>query len=524
MPETLILQNIGLKGLATDPDSISLPPEFITFGINFRILTGSLTANGGSQLWDTAPVAFFPGHLIQPGVTGATHFVVAGRTAVYVFDGTTWTDISSTAAYTSIGTDQELLWNSCQLGSIPILNNSQIFPEYWAPQQPAQILQPLQFDSGNTWSAKSFSFDIIRSHKTFLFALSLHEGGTDFPDSYRWSHPADINGLPATWDEEDEAFLAGKASLGSDGGKILDGHSLRDAFCIYSEKAIDILDSTNDEFVWRRRELSSTYGLLATGCIAEVKGVHFFLSGGDILRNDGNQIYSIIHDKLKRQFSSLIDVTNYKNSYVVNSTVTKEVWFCVPEAGETYPTIAYIYNWRDDSWAIRELPDDIAFSVEGARSIQAAQWDDPPDEEIWDTQLGSWDSESGSPFSNLIIGVNPLTETLYFVTPDGTPDNDFTARIERTNFPLIDERQVTTITRVYPHITGTTPIKIQFGSQDFNGAPVRWKPVVLFDPNVDRKIDLRTTGELHAWRFETTGKVSWGLSGFTIEFERDGYR
>ena len=67
-------------------------------------------------------------------------------------------------------------------------------------------------------------------------------------------------------------------------------------------------------------------------------------------------------------------------------------------------------------------------------------------------------------------------------------------------------------------------MSIQFGSQDYPGAPVRWKPAVVFNPSTDRKIDIRTTGELHAWRFQSIGKIAWKLSGFTIEFERAGVR
>ena len=135
--ESIILSNIGLKGLATDPSPWTLAPEFITAGQNFRIFAGTIISSGGSAVWSTAPGSWFPAHPFHVGSVSGDFWLVAGRDAVYAFDGVNWFDISSAAGYVNIGTDQELLWTSCMLGAIPIMNNPQAFPEYWSPQQTA---------------------------------------------------------------------------------------------------------------------------------------------------------------------------------------------------------------------------------------------------------------------------------------------------------------------------------------------------------------------------------------------------
>ena len=362
----------------------------------------------------------------------------------------------------------------------------------------------------------------MRSHRNFLFALYLEEGGTVFPDSYRWSHPADINGLPATWDEADPAFLAGKAALGGDGGAIIDGLSLRDAFCIYSENGIDILDYTSDQFVWRRRELSSTSGLLSRNAVVDVKGTHFLISEGDMIRNDGNKIESIAHNRIRANFSARIDANNYDTSYVVRNNKRKEVWFCIPEVGSTFPNIVYIYNWKDDSWAIRDLPIGIVHSATGSQSVPTDSWSTIIGN--WNDLAQKWNSELISPLNKTIVSVNRDTETLYLLDTQTPSDNDFNFYIERTNFPLLGHKQVTSILRVYPHIKSEIPIAIQFGSQDYPDSSVRWKPAVMFNPATDRKVDIRTTGELHAWRISSLGKAPISMSGMTIEFVKAGFR
>lgn len=522
MTETLHLNNIGLKGLSIDPKPWSLPPEFITNGRNFRIFAGSIQNSGGEVLWDTAPVAFNPGHLFHVGSTSGDFWLVMGRSAIYAWDGLIWSDITSVAGYAGLSTDDELLWTACMLGQIPIVNNPQTVPEFWFPVLDSQVLQPLDFDPSNTWAAKNFHARIFRSHRNFLFALNLEEAGTEFPDSYRWSHPADINGLPVTWDETDDAFLAGKASLGGDGGIILDGRSLRDAFAIYSESSIDILDFTSDEFVWKRRELSSTSGLLSRNALVEVKGVHFLLSEGDIIRNDGNKIESIIHNRIAADFASRIDPDNYQHSYVVRNNEKKEIWFCIPESGVTFPNVAFVYNWRDDSWAIRDLIDDLAYAATGSQSEGVITWDSFIGE--WDNTIAKWGSTGINPLNEIIVGVNRDTETLYLIDTDITPDNDFQFTIERTDFPLLGDKQLTTITRVYPHIESQGSVNVEIGSQDFPDAPIRYKPAVVFDPATERKIDVRTTGELHCWRFSSLGKHPISMSGMTIEYVKAGFR
>ena len=82
-----------------------------------------------------------------------------------------------------------------------------------------------------------------------------------------------------------------------------------------------------------------------------------------------------------------------------------------------------------------------------------------------------------------------------------------------------------TITTVYPHSEGNTPFYVQLGSQDYAGSPVRWKEPVLFNPSTDRKVDIRTTGELHAFRFYAEDiTIPWAISGVDVEYTEAGLR
>lgn len=526
------INNIALGGINSDLSPWDLDSSFITSGSNFRILNGKIASFGGYETWDTIGATFYPGFMqYVPGST--PYWLIAGRSAVHAFDGATWNDISNTAGYASVGTDQELDWTGCRLGKIPIINNPQSYPEYWNPQETTTLMQDLPFVSGtSTWRTLGYTCQAMRSHKNFLIAMNLTESTTERPDTLRWSHPADSNSLPFTWDETDPTNLAGKHSLGGDSGAIIDGLSLRDAFAVYSESAINIMDYTGDSFVFRIREMSSTVGLLAKRCISEIKGTHFFLADGDIVANDGNSIKSLIHKRLRRRLTANMSADYYSRSFSVVNNAMKEIWFCVPEDGATHPNIAYIYNWRDDTWAIRDLPN-ISHAAYGVRATPPNTWGGPAGETptpastgwqgTWDEQVGVWGSQTRTPLDDFVMGVQTDGS---IVQLDGIVQNEGSTEsvIERTDFPLEGHNNVTTITCLYPHMEGTKPVEIKLGAQEYAGGPILWKPAVTFTPGVDRKVDIRSTGELHAWRVSSSEPGNWKFSGMDIDYVVDGSR
>lgn len=568
MTERLSINNIGTKGLNTDLAPWDLPPEFLTNAFNFKIGLNSVFSTGGYADWAAPSSGFNAGFLLSGGNNSQNYWLVAGRTAVNSFDGATFTDVSSVAGYGGLGVNDELKWTGCILGGIPLLNNPQSHPEYWSPASPGQVLQPLMWDSVNTWSAQGVRCNVLRAHKTFLFALNIFDV-VEQPDTYRWSHPADANGLPPSWDETDTSYIAGVASLGEDSGGIIDGLTLRDSFIIYSRNSIDVLDYTGGEFIWRRRKLSKTIGLLNTNCVVEANGFHYFMTNSDIMKTDGTTIQSIIHGTVKDKYLDELDFTRFRQCFVMHNINKKEIWFCIPSGGTDYASKAYTYNWQENTWAIRDLPNCAyaAFGILYAGVVGPAGYggDGYGDNSgapagatpTWANWAGTWENQSGT-WNSGAYGLGTTT-----TLPDGTPDPGGTpyqynlqtefadspvcvlngdsslkvleptsgltsgsrsTLLERTDFPLDGLQQITTITEVYPKIRGISPVTIQFGSQKRPGGSITWKPSQTFTPGTDRKLNIRSTGSLHTWRITSSGITDWELSGMDIVYERNGVR
>lgn len=523
MLKFLQVSDFAKAGLNSDMMPWDLPPSFLTNINNVRVTRGRLTPFGGGQHWADLPASFIPGHLMHVGSLSSDFWLVLGKDSVYVWDSLTFTDISIATYPGSLNEDE---WTSCMISRIPVINNPSYYPEYWSLQSLGVMLTALPWDATQTWQAANQSCRIIRSHKQFLFALDITSNGNEIPDGVRWSAPADIGSVPPSWDELDTTGSAGLTFLGGSGGAIVDGMSLRDAFCVYRETGISVFDYVGGQFIWRVRHLSDTVGLVSKDCIVEVKGVHLFIGNGDIYSNDGSTITSLLHNRIRKRFMADLDPVNFVNSYAVKNTASSEVWFCIPSAGAVYPTVAYIFNWEDNTWAIRDLPD-ICFATSGEQSTPAETWSTIAG--IWGNGTLSWNERSISPLQETVVGIiKPVgidDGKLMFLDKGAISDYPYNSIIERTGLAIDGIDDVVTITRVYPHIDGAQAVSIQIGSQTYPGAPINWKPAVQFNPVTDRKVDIRSTGALHCFRITSTGtSSSWSLSGLDIEYVGAGKR
>lgn len=551
--QKLSISNFGKAGLNSDILPWDLPPEYLTSIRNVRIVFGRFMNYRGSGEFTKLPEYFSPGYISYVNSTTGDFWVVCGvdnsptfglTKAVYVYDGTNWTDISLSGAYGNVINPVE--WQGCMLSSIPIINHPGTSPQYWAPQaisNPVKylpwIIDPVVPANDKDWATANQKAKIIRSHKQYLFALNLYDNGTHIPDGVRWSSPADINGLPQTWDPLDFTNVAGFTTLGADGGEIIDGLSLRDAFVVYRENSISVFDYIGGQYLWQIRTHTSTFGLISKDCIVEVAGIHYFIGQEDIYTYDGNSLVPMLHNILITRFTQLFDKSKASNAYAVVYDTLDEIWFCIPTYGTNdYASIAFVHNWRDKSWTIIDLPNGISRDLDyGPVSFTAQTWENRPNQ--WSQSNDRWSTSSSTVVRQTLVGIQGPGEygvsdnigRLIVIDPSFSTQvfTDFpsTPNIVREGFPIGDLGAVTTITRVYPKMQGDAKVWISIGAQDYPGSPIRWKPAVLFDSNFDRKIDVRSTGELHCFKvesFDNTNEQTWELSGWDVEYVYAGAR
>ena len=523
------VRGIGEVGVISDVAAWDLPPNGLTEGRNFRVMAGKIQASGGSKIVNTSGSATGDiGHILQSSdfEGNSTWLVCTDRTVESYFDKEFHTVLD-------VGREvDEHAWTSCQVGQVTFINNPSLNPVYFTDWDTnAEVALELPWTAGGpSWDDRGMSARILTSHKNFLFALGMTEpdpvnGGTAYyEDRVRWSHPCDPNGVPYTWEgpDVDPSSLAGYLTLGR-GGRIVGAESLRDSFVIYSEKALNVLDFTGDALVWRRRTLTQNAGLVSRDGLVEVSGRHYFISNEDILVFDGNNAQSILHDRLRKRFASTLNEDARDTSFATHHKMMGEIWFCVAEEGYDEPNMAYVYNYRDNTWALRDLSTDRTYThaVYGTQPTIVQAWEDW--EGVWANERTTWATANRQAFDGALIGASgPDVYNLDTQNPD---EEGLTTFVERTHMPIVGHEDVTTITRIYPQIEGKTPVKVSVGSHHYAGDGARWAGEKRdFTPATDRKIDVRTTGELHSWRIEGPANGNFNISGLDVEWQPAGGR
>jgi hypothetical protein len=515
---TLRIGDFFKAGLNSDINPVELGKDYQTNLKNVRMKEGGIIPFGGYQKIIDTPAGFTPQSMFFSKTPNGDIFVIPGETKVYSYS-VGFTDVSPAAMPPITNGDN---WSAATISGIPIICHPVLGPLYMDGS--STVFKSLPWKAAQTWDDANQSCYMMVCHKQFLFALGVIDDGSDKFDGVRWSTPADVGAVPLNWDPLDTTSSAGITSLGGNGGRIVGGLSLRDSLVVYRENGINVFDYVGGIYVWRVRQLQTTTGLVARNALVDINGTHYFMSDSDIHTNDGNTVKSIASDRV-RSLLATINTSTFQKAFAIHQSDTKEVWFCIPSASSIYNNMALVYNYQYDSWVIRDIPKALIAQV-GSQTSEDAIWDNAHD--TWDSATKNWDDSSSTPYNTVILGLL-ATDVGYSL---GILDNEigfnsepFTSIIERTDILFNDVSDVSSITRVYVNATGSSDLKIQIGSQQYPGGPVYWKPAVKFTPNKQRKIDIRSTGCLHAYRVMADNIDSnFILTSLLFEFTMAGKR
>jgi len=436
-------------------------------------------------------------------VTPATGTIIANKNTLY-----------SAAAATS--------WNGGVIEGIPIINNGVNDPQMWSPIGTSQRLTSLTWDSGNTWLAKGHTCAVIRTYKDFLVALDVTKSGNQNSRLVKWSTSGLPGAVPSTWDETDATEDAGEVELAQTIGACIDGETLGDLFVIYKEDSTWGMQYIGGDAIFRFYLLYGTLSILTRRCVKQFEGKHFVLSQGDVMVHDGvSKPISIIDQRRRDELFNNIDSDNYTLCFVTPNYSNQEMWISYPESGKTACTKMMVWNWRENSWGSRDLPDayDIAYGVlDDSNAITV--WND--DTGFWNDDTEVWNQRTFNPSDKKMLmaatNLYLLNDTNQF---DGT---SFNSNIERTGLFFEDAETIKHVTAIWVRSVGTGILTITVGSQMNPGEAVTWKPGVTMSVGTERKINLRVTGRYIAYKIESSGNDNWKILGVAFDINSAGLR
>jgi hypothetical protein len=250
------------------------------------------------------------------------------------------------------------------------------------------------------------------------------------------------------------------------------------------------------------------------------------LAADDVVLHNGTTAESIMDTRMRRDLFARIDGTYYGRSFVAANNAAREMWVCIPETGATLPSLAYIWNWNENTWSVRDLNSPV-FATSGAASTGISQaWDSKSG--AWDTFTTLWNAQQFNPSTPFFVGAHQGTTQLRQYDVTGTfAGTAYTATLERTGLGVpFDDRMLPDIHSVkflrgiWPRIEGTTSgaVTVEIGTQWDVGSDVVWQAPQTFTIGTNVKIDCRASGRLLAVRFSAPGTTDWRLHGYLIKY------
>jgi hypothetical protein len=517
------VDNVGEFGLVTDLDRQEIPNNAWTRVHNVRLRRNFATpVLGYSSIFEPAGTAHYivgfqsgtDWYMVYPADTNSDGIAET----LQAYDGTTETEITWTTGDYTAG----YKWTGCIMNGVAILNNYGDCPQYWGGTGDAL---GLIWSGTNTWdnydgAGAEYRAKVIRSYRNFLFALGIQEDTTEYPYTVHWSDPADPGTIPVTWDYSDPTTVSGRTDFADTPGFVIDGLALRDVFVIYKADAIWVASYVGGQFQFRFDKLSEAHGILTENCVVDIGGKHVVMGDTVVYMHDGNNIQNIMDGRTADALFSDINPGAYQNCFLAHNRTFEEVWVCYPPYGQTYPTRAFVYNYRYNTWSTRDLPSCYYIASQIVADTTKDSWPSDATGGGWETDLTrAWDEASFDPTADTPVGCGAkLWAFDSGTTADGT---DFSCTLERVGLRVGEGGQKIILREVYPRLSGDN-VNIRVGSVLKIDGTVLWETEYEFDAGEDIKVDATATGELHAIRFSSTGSWQWRLSGYELDLEPVG--
>lgn len=530
MPD-IDLDAIAEIGSVRDVKPYMLPPEAWTLALNMRPADGGLESLlGWAAIFGTPTVA--PSFLFPITTASQTFWIYLSLLKGYVWDGTAHTNITRQSAgvdvnYTAAAGQD---WNGTLLGGVPILNNGSDKPQFWSPTTAVTKLADL-----TNWPATTRA-KILRSFGPFLVAFNCTKAGVAFPHMVKWSHPADPGSIPVSWDETDPTKDTGEKDLtDTAAGVIVDAMSLGNAMFIYKQNSIHRMTFIGGRPIF---DFGESPWMPATGMLCARAGCqisdglrHVWATQDDIMWHNGNSSDSILNRRQRIRLQNEIDTSNFATSFMFDKPAQREVWFCYPGSGQSFPDRALIMNYSDPSKFVITEADGIAFRHAISGPIEA------PSSETWaDNPTETWDQDTG-PWSQLlrrrVLAAGTASTKIFNLDDTGLRDGSaFTSTLQRTGLSvlgqdrrgqwIVDHQVEKMLKRLWPKIVGG-PISIRVGVQQSVDGPLTWGAVTAFNPATDITADiLPVTGRAIAVEFSCASGASWRIDGYKLSVDPVG--
>ena len=505
MPDQITILNP--HGINKDISAYELPDDKWSDGNNIRFDNDRTSkVRGQQQVFGTPTVTPYwllpyntitTDYWIYPSLTKIYRVSTSGATTTHEdVTRTTGGDYSATA---------DGGWNGGVLGGVAIVNNGVDAPQMMGTAA-------TDFSALSNWLA-STTCKVIRPFKRFLVALDTTESATRYPFRVRWSHPAEGGTVPVTWSASDDTKDAGYVDLSQTNGFVIDALPLGDSNIVYKEDSVWSMTYEGGQSIFGFRQIFSDAGILGRDCVQSFDSQHFVVSEDDVYTHNGQQKQSVVDTVIRDELFNSMHPEYKTRTFVAADREKNEMWICFPSTSSTGAADkAFVWNWRNNSWAIRDLPQANFISWGVVDTVSTTDWSETGE---WNTDTDSWDS----PLKPSLLIASAANTKLYTLGGSDT----FRAWVQKSDMTL-GYGGVKSISKIKPTITGTGAVDFYIGSEMLPHQGMIWKGPYSFTSGVHSEIAVRGTGAYVGVRIETTDDKEWTLDNLEIHWKPQGTR
>jgi len=343
----LTVSKFGNPGFIKDVAQYAIQPQAFDEVRNVRFNSVGAESFPGEAVV-MSPAGFNPLWLkVFPPVDNPI-WVYAGLDRVFAFNSGHFDITRASGPYNGQVNER---WQGEVLNGIGLFNNVIDPPQMWLEFDVAEKLQDLTFWPANT------RCKFLRSFKNFAMAGYIIESGNERPYRIRWSDAAAPGTIPSSWALDDPTKFSSQRDIAETSDYLVDGLPLGELFIVYKQRSVFAMQFIGPPDIFAHWKIIDGRGMLWRDCVTAFPGGHFVAGIDDLYVHNGsrNSSESIVEAKLRNWIFNQIDSQNFFNCFTVDYQRRNEIWFCFPEAGETYATVAAVWNRVTGGIGIRDL-------------------------------------------------------------------------------------------------------------------------------------------------------------------------
>lgn len=500
------------QGLNLDGQPEELALGVSSSGKNIRYRAGFAERMKGMETVYTTPLVA-PYHNIQYTVGTSRYMVYAGLQKTYVDDGTTQTDITN-ANNTGAIDDR---YTGGIFNGVYIQNNGVDAPQYWGGNTGLNLVNLTAWPAG-------YKAGFLRPFKGYLVGGDITRGGVRERGTVLWSHLADPGTIPTSWDITDATKDAGDVSLSETNGTLIDSLPLGDMNVIYKDDALHYQQSIQSTRIFRFGRLPGDAGLLARGCVVAFPGGHVFLTPGlDVVSHSGQGLQSIFEGRMRRWFAADINSAQAQRAFLVSHPPTNEILICYPSGAAVACDKALVWNWKDNTFAIRDLSN-VTYGSYGQCTIPNSSDTWSAASGTWDTDTASWGDGGGISGAPRLIFTRSTPALSMYDSTQQDHGASFTATLELTGLHFGSPDTVKLCRGARPKIDAAmgTVVYLQLGATNTPDGDPTWQAAQAFTVGVSREIFGFASGIFQALRIYSTGDAWWRVRSCELDLVKQG--